>query len=396
MIITYFSYLWDIEGISAGSAIKAIEFIRAMNNLGHTAHLEWRSPQPNGQLRVTEQVKERLKPRLQKYLHEPKRFAKNIPNLFAEYKIFKNQKPDIFFNRTELYCNSGAWLSRLMNIPMVVEADCPPNYEFMNFYGKDFKHLGNLAEKIELSVLKQADAIIAISNILKDFYVDKGVPADKIHVIPNGADPEKFKPGEKPNDLAEKLDLQDKVVIGWIGSLFGWSGIENLISLALHALEKYPNVAFLMVGGGANKEFFERKLHVNGYAPRVVLPGTVSHEEVADYLACMDIVIAPYPKLPLWYPSSMKVFEYMSAGKAVLASDVGQIGEIIQDGKNGFLFDPDKGDDLTAKTLKLIEDENLRRMLGQKARDDVLEKYTWEGHAKTMISIFEDVLVKRK
>ncbi|MDZ7292586.1 MAG: glycosyltransferase family 4 protein [candidate division KSB1 bacterium] len=396
MTITYFNYVWDIAGISAGAAIKARQLLGAISKLGHTTHIEWRTPQPDGQINVATKVKEKLKPKLQKYLHEPKKVALNFPNLIKEYGILKKQKPDIFFNRLELYAFSGAWLSRWLNIPMVVEADCPPTYEHMTFYGKNYMHLGNLAAKLELQTLRQAEAVIAISNILKNYYVEQGIKAEKIHVIPNGADPHKFRPREKPSELVKKYALQDKVVIGWIGSLAGWAGIENLVAMALYVLENYPNTALMMVGGGANKEFFSRELGIDNYASRVILPGTIPHEEVPDYLACMDIVLAPYPQLPFWYPSSMKVFEYMSAGKAVIASAVGQICEVIKDGKNGVLFDPDSKDELLRKTIGLLENEEFRRNLGEQARREILRSYTWEQHAKTIVAIFEEILQRRK
>jgi glycosyltransferase involved in cell wall biosynthesis len=392
MVITYFNYVWDIEGVSAGAATKARELLRAIENLGHTTHLEWRRPQPNGVVTVKGQLKERLKPRLQKYLREPRQLLSNLPYLAQEYQIIKKQAPDILFTRSELYVFSNALLSGWLDIPLVIEADCPVTYEHKNFYGKNFKHLGLLPDKIELEVLQRAEAIIAISNILKEYYIKLGVKAEKIHVIPNGADPEKFRPREKPVDMIKKYALQDKIVIGWIGSLVGWSGIENLIAMALHVLENYPNVAFLLVGGGANKEFFQEKLHIKNYAPRVTLAGTVSHDEVPQYLACMDIVLAPYPKLPFWYPSSLKIFEYMAAGKAVIASDIGQVGEVIKDGENGLLIDPDVGAALLQKTVSLIENAALRKRLGVQARREVLETYTWEQQAKKIIAIFEEIL----
>ncbi len=392
MVITYFNYVWDIEGVSAGAATKARELLRAVENLGHTTHLEWRRPQPNGVVTVKEQLKERLKPRVQKYLREPRQLLSNLPYLAQEYQIIKKQAPDILFTRSELYVFSNALLSRWLDIPLVIEADCPVTYEHKNFYGKNFKHLGQLPDKIELEVLRRAEAIIAISNILKDYYIELGVKAEKIHVIPNGADPEKFRPCEKPAGMIKKYALQEKIVIGWIGSLVGWSGIENLIAMALHVLENYSNVAFLLVGGGANKEFFQEKLHIKNYAPRVILAGTVPHNEVPQYLACMDVVLAPYPKLPFWYPSSLKIFEYMAAGKAVIASDIGQVGEVIKDGENGLLIDPEVGAALLQKTVSLIENEALRKRLGVQARREVLEKYTWEQQAKKIIAIFEGIL----
>ncbi len=392
MVITYFNYVWDIAGVSAGAATKARELLRAVENLGHTAYLEWRTPQPNGKITATDKFKESLKPKLQKYLHEPKKLALNLPHLLQEYQIIKKQKPDILFARLELYVFSNALLSRWLDVPLVIEADCPVTYEHANFYGKQFKHLGHLSAKIELEVLRRAEAVIAISNILKDYYIELGVKAEKIHVIPNGADPEKFRPREKPVDMIKKYALQEKVVIGWTGSLVGWSGIENLITMALHILENYPNVVFMMVGGGANKEFFREKLHIKNYAPRVILTGTVPHAEVPQYLACMDIALAPYPQLSFWYPSSLKIFEYMAAGKAVIASDIGQVGEVIKDGENGLLIDPDGGEALLQKTVSLIENEGLRKRLGMQARREVLEQYTWEQHAKKIIAIFEEIL----
>lgn len=396
MVITYFNYVWDIAGVSAGAATKARELLRAIENLGHTTYLEWRTPQPDGHVTVTEKLKESLKPQLQKYLHEPKKLALNLRYLAQEYRIIKKQNPDLLFVRLELYNFSNALLSRWLGVPLVVEADCPVTYEHKNFYGSNFKHLGNLSLKIELEVLRQARAIIAISNILKNYYVELGVKAEKIHVIPNGADPEKFRPREKPVDIVEKYALQGKVVIGWIGALVGWSGIENLISMALHVLERCPNVAFMMVGSGANMEFFRKKLHIKNYAARVILTGTVPHEEVPHYLACMDIVLAPYPQLPFWYPSSLKIFEYMAAGKAVIAGNVGQVGEVIKDGDNGLLFDPDRDGELLQKTMALLENEALRKHIGARARQEVLAKYSWHQHARRIVEVFTEILNKKQ
>lgn len=396
MTITYFNYLWDIDGISAGSAIKGKELVRALRELGHTVYLEWRTPQPDGRITIKQRVKESLKPRLQKFLHEPKKLALNIPHLVQEYRILKNQNPDILFSRLELYNVSGLLLSRALRLPLVIEADCPPTYEHMTFYGRNYFHLGTLPEKLELQNLRHADAIIAISRILKEYYVNQGIDEEKIHVIPNGADPEKFRPREKPADLVSQFGLHGKVVIGWIGALVGWNGLEILARVAQVLLNRHPEVAVMMVGGGENQAYLEKHLCVGEQASRVALPGRVSHDEVPRYLACMDIVLAPYPKLPFWYPSSMKVFEYMAAGKAVVASAVGQIQEIIRDWENGVLFDPDNEHELIDKLSTLISDGDMRRCLGAQARRDVLDKYSWRQHARTLTEIFEQILERRK
>jgi glycosyltransferase involved in cell wall biosynthesis len=128
----------------------------------------------------------------------------------------------------------------------------------------------------------------------------------------------------------------------------------------------------------------------------VILTGTVPHEEVPHYLACMDIVLAPYPQLPFWYPSSLKIFEYMAAGKAVIAGNVGQVGEVIKDGDNGLLFDPDREGELLQKTMALLENEELRKHIGARARQEVLDKYSWHQHAKRIVEVFTEILNKKQ
>lgn len=393
MVISYFNYLWDIDGISAGSANKAKEFIAGLRRRGHTVHLEWRVPQPtNGHSSLRTQVREVLKKGLSKYVKEPKRFLSNFKHIRDEIKIINQQQPDILFYRLEFLLFSGMYLAKRFDLPMVLEVDCPPVYENGNFYGKDFLHIPILPQKLELANLKQADAVIAISNELKNYYVSQGISSEKIFVMPNGADHRKFVPRAKSKRLLEKYKLNDKVVVGWVGSLFGWSGIENLIEMAKQVMRLRPNVHFMLVGGGQSKEFFEQHLKKDEFEDRVVLPGTVPFDQVPEYLSCMDIVLAPYPKLDFWYPSSMKVFEYMSSGKAVLASKVGQLKEIITDGENGYLFEPDDIKDLTEKVLKLVDEPKKRHSFGDNARKTVLQKYTWDKHAEQMERIFQEVL----
>ena len=396
MVITYFNYLWDIDGISAGSAIKAKEFIAALNRAGHTAYLEWRSPQPRVQPTLSDKIRAGLKPRLQRYLHEPKRLARNAPHLWQEYLILKRQKPDILFNRLELYYFSGLWLSRLLDLPFVVEADCPPAYEHATFYGKHYLHLGNLSTHLDLANLRAADAIIVISDVLKNYYIERGIPAEKMHVIANAADPQKFRPMPKDRELAEKYRLAGKTVVGWIGSLVGWSGIESLTATARYILQARPNTCFMLVGGGKNQEFFREQLQTGDHAGRVILPGTVPHGEVPRYLSCMDVVLAPYPKLDFWYASSMKIFEYMSAGKTVLATNVGQVGEIIEDGVNGYLFDPEANGELREKITALVDSAEVRQRAGAQARRDIEQKWNWDNNAQKMLAIFDDVLRRRR
>jgi glycosyltransferase involved in cell wall biosynthesis len=152
----------------------------------------------------------------------------------------------------------------------------------------------------------------------------------------------------------------------------------------------------MMVGGGKNQEFFQQQLQTGSHASRVILPGWVPHAQAPRYISCMDIVLAPYPKVDFWYPSSVKIFEYMAAGKAVVATDVGQVPEIIEDGVNGYLFDPDREQELGEKIMALVDSSETRRRFGERARHDVEKKWNWKNMAEQMIEVFDGVLQQRR
>lgn len=389
--ITYFSYLYDIKGVSAGSANKAIGFIEGLNAIGHHATIFWRMDQPEdhegGSVRL--QIRRKLKFRFYRMMHDPKRLMKNIPFLFTEWGILRREKPDFLFLRSELYMFSAALAARLLGIPVVLEVDSPVAYEFRRRSGRDIHKLPFLPEWIERWNWKCSGRFIAISDVLKAYLVEQGVPARDITVIPNGANPGRFRPGLGGDRIRSRLGIPDgKVVVGWAGSLFGWSGLENLLEMTKRILSMRKDVVFLFVGGGQNKQVIQRTFPQNDLNKRVFVTGTIPYDDVPRHIDAMDIVVVPYPKLDFWYPSSMKLFEYMSAGKALVASAVEQVKDVIQNGENGILFTPDDADEFVRKILLVVDDPVLRRLLGRNARRTVIKNFTWVKHARKMSDVF--------
>lgn len=398
MRISYFNYVYDIEGISAGAAIKGRELCGALERQGARVTINWRTPQPDSTVSIHAVTEAKtFRNFVSRYVREPRKMMRNFPNFFQECAITERQKPEVLFNRLEHYYFSAAIMCRVKNIPMVVEVDCPPTYENNTFYGKHLLHIPKLPSWAELYNLRTADNVVVISNILKDYYVKQGIPEEKMHVVPNGVDGKKFRPKAKSPDVMKKYGIgKDDVVIGWVGSLAGWAGIDSLVSMARDVMQNRPNVRFLLVGGGDNKAYFEKELRQQGFADRVFLPGWVDHAGVPDYLSAMDIVLAPYPKLDFWYASSMKIFEYMAVGKAIVATDVGQIGEVIRHGVNGMLFDADKPEGLTRSVLELVDSKDLRLELSNNARKDVETIWDWDIHGRKLIEIFENAISKHR
>lgn len=390
MRIIYFNYVCGLNADPAGALAKSRSYIRELRALGHEIQVNWQS----WYLRNVEEghakyvVRRPLRIFLSRMFHEPKKLLQNIPQIISIIKKVNTFNPDIIFERLEYCYCAAAIIARLKKIPLVVEVDAPVVYEYRTFYGKKNLHIPFLPGMIELFTLRTAAAVFCISSEMKRYYVEKGVDPEIITVTPNGCNPEMFFPMPRDSALESAMTLQGQTVIGWVGSLYGWAGIENLIELVRTLAEEFPAVSFMFVGGGKNEEVFRETLHGHSFSDRVHLPGMVPHTEVNRYLSCMDIVLAPYPKLDFWYASSMKVFEYMGAGKAVVTSNTGQLNEIIQSGENGMLYEAGDFEDLTVKVKTLITDESLRKRIGRQAHKDVLQRYTWKILAAKMDAAF--------
>ncbi len=392
MNITYFSYLYDIKGISAGSANKALGFTGGLRRLGHRVSVHWLSVQPEDlegdSIRL--KIRARLKKRLSNLLHDPKKLLANLTGAVREFRILRQEKPDVLFLRGELYNLSAGLVARLLRIPVVLEVDCPSAYEYRRMWKHRRLVWPALPEWIERWNWKTCSAIITISDLLKDYLVRSGVPEGKITVVPNGADPDRFRPMPGVPETRRNLGIPgNAVVVGWIGSLYGWSGLENLLAISRRLLKLRRRIVLLFVGGGRNREVIRSHFSDRDLAGRVFLTGTVPYADVPRYLNVMDVVVVPYPKMPFWYPSSMKLFEYMSSQKAVVASAVPQVTDVIRDGMNGFLFNPDDAGAFAEKVLQLADSPALRKRLSLAARRTVLESYTWDGHGRKMEAVLK-------
>jgi glycosyltransferase involved in cell wall biosynthesis len=299
-----------------------------------------------------------------------------------------SEKPDVILTRYNLYNFSAAAVARMRRIPFVVEVNSPMAHENRKFNtGK--LHLPVLPEWIERLNLRMASAVVVVSEVLRDYFVRQGIPESKISVVPNGVDPEVFSPEIPSTGVREKYNLQGKVVIGFVGSFHYWHGVDNLLGFMAEVLRGYDHVRFLLVGTGPLHQELESAVRDQGYSDRVSLTGYVPHEKVPEYISAMDIVLAPYPAMDFFYFSPLKLFEYMACGKPVVASRLGQIAELIKDGVNGMLYEPEDLPQMAVKCRVLIENPELRSEIGRNARKSILAGYTWRSNAEKIIEVLK-------
>lgn len=394
MKILYFNYMYDLWGVSLGSTIKAIELMKALEACGHEVKVMWRREQDNfnNGNHVPHRPPTKLKQVLAKFLHEPNQILTNFKFYWEEKDILKAERPDLLISRLEAYTISSIYLANKMGIPVIVEADGPVAYEKMNFQDQFWTHQ-RLVDYFEVAALKNCALSFTVSHQLKHYFMEKGVPGDTIYVIPNGADPDRFRPDLPCDDVKQQYQLWDHLVIGFVGSFHYWHGVENLIQIIEATVQRHQRVKFLMVGdGGPLKHSLEKFITANGLSGRVHLTGLVKHQDIPRYIAAMDIVLAPYPRLEFGYYSPVKLYEYLASGRAVVSSRMGQIAEVIRDGENGFLCEPDDIAAMTETINGLIESPELIHRVGAQARTDVINHYTWKRRGQQLSELCEKVV----
>jgi glycosyltransferase involved in cell wall biosynthesis len=240
--------------------------------------------------------------------------------------------------------------------------------------------------------LRAAARIFVVSEVERRNLEARGVPSAKIVVNPNGVDTERFRPGIGGAVVRNELGIgEDEVVAGFVGTFGPWHGV---VQLAEAIRRVPPDARFLLVGSGSLHGEVERILRAEVASRRVIFTGTVAHERVPQLLDACDILVSPH--IPLadgsdFFGSPTKVFEYMAMGKGIVASRLGQIGEVLEADETALLVEPGNIDELARAIVKLIESRDLRERLGTRAREVALGRHTWRRNARRVLHTYESL-----
>ncbi len=311
---------------------------------------------------------------------------------------FENDPPDFIYERASLYATAGINLAQALRVPVLLELNAPLAVEQATYRSTGF---GPLASEAERWTLSHADAVIAVSSLLREHVLSLGVPAQQVHVIPNGVDPALFHPADpleaaacrngspsQGSAVRAKLNFNGARVIGFVGSLRPWHGVEVLPELLQRLSARDQDVRLLIVGDGPLRTDLERELKARNLETRVCITGLLPHEHIPPLIREFDIAVAPYskPNHPFYF-SPLKVFEYMACGVPVVAPQLGQLTEVLRDGENGLLYPVGNLDALARQCQRLLDDPGLRRKLGAAAGHEAQERYTWDQNAERVIQL---------
>lgn len=308
----------------------------------------------------------------------------NFPFILKGVFDMRREGIDFIYQRYSMNNFSGLVLSRILGIPMVLEANNSEVVMRTKFSRLAFPFLARTLERL---ILLSADLVVTVSECNRQTFLSLGVPADRIHVLPNAVDPDKFSPLRGDGGLRKSLGLEGKLAIGFVGLFYPWHGVTHLAKAFVQVAGRIPEAHLVLVGDGDDRPNVEAILADAGIEDRVTLIGMIPHEQVPLYLNAMDIVVSPHAPWNEFFGSPIKLFEYMSAARAIVASDIGQIGQIIRDGHNGLLFTAGDDGALSKAIIRLCHDERLRKKLGQAARKDVLSHHTWLQTARQVLTL---------
>lgn len=283
---------------------------------------------------------------------------------------------DLVYERYSLWSHAAMEWAAARGIPGLLEVNAPLIQE-QSRYRQLHDEAGT--EKSTRCACGAAAAVLAVSSEVAA-YLQQFKSAEQIEVVSNGVDVGRF--GE--HVTSQLVPAPGLITVGFVGTLKPWHGVDMLIEAA-SVLE---GIRLLIVGDGPERSKLERLALMRGYSDHTaVFTGAIDPDCIPAYLASMDVAAAPYPRLEEFYFSPLKIFEYMAAGCAIVASDVGQISETLVHERNALLCAPGDLTALTAALKTLRDDSDLRQRLGQNARMEALRDHSWDGVALRILAI---------
>jgi glycosyltransferase involved in cell wall biosynthesis len=312
--------------------------------------------------------------------------------------LIERADPDFIYQRYARFSWAGVVAAMRIKRPLFLEYNGSEVW-----VGRHWDRVGSLdlLERYERLNLDAAARIFVVSEVERRNLEARGVRSEKIVVNPNGVDVERFRPGVGGAETRRELGIEeDEVVAGFVGTFGPWHGVEKLaeaiksITTGGHGVPPLQRPKFLLVGSGSLHAEVEKQLENEVKEGRVIFTGAVAHDRVPKLLDACDILVAPHVRLAdgsEFFGSPTKIFEYMAMGKGIVASRLGQIGEVLVDEETSLLVEPGNVGELGNAIVRLIESETLRKRLGARAREVAAREHTWTHNARRVLDAYQNL-----
>jgi len=368
-----------------GQGLHLEQMVAALRAMGHEVLVVGPSAYGRGGLGGDSRTVALARRVLPNWATEFAELAYNVPAYLRLLRAARAFRPDVLYERANLFFVAGAVLARQFGLPYLLEVNAPLADERSRFGSLRLRRLGHATESF---IWRRADRVLPVTKVLADRIRAEGIPAAQIEVIPNGIDLADF-----PAPAQARTEDRQELTLGFVGFMRSWHGLDRAIR-ALATWQGQPRLRLQLVGGGpALTELKELTAELN-LGDRVHFTGIVDPALVPKLVTGFDIALQP---AAVAYASPLKVFEYMAAGRAIIAPDQPNIREILEHERTALLFDPGRPDALWDAVVRLVGDPALRTRLGEAARQEVLRRdLTWAANARRVVALFEAELAHRR
>ncbi len=370
-----------------GQYVHIEEIINAFTELGHEVVVVSPKIASVGSFGGESAFVRRLKQLMPGAVYEYLEFLYNIVDYINLVKTIKKVKPDFIYERYNLFFVSGIWARKKFGIPLLLEINAPLFEERNKFSGLSNK---KLARWVQGYTWNNSDYVFCVTQVLANMVKEYGVEEKKILITPNGVNIENFTLQHDIPHYKAKLGLKDKKVLGFVGFVREWHGLERVVEL----LTKFDadDLHFLIVGDGPACNFIMDKAKQNNVEKKLTITGIVDRENIKDYIAAFDIALQPSV---VDYASPLKLFEYMILGKAIVAPKQDNITEVVTDEYNALLFEATDSNAFNASIEKLLNDSVLAERIGENAKKSIIDQdLEWLKNAEKIIKVANNLVDK--
>jgi glycosyltransferase involved in cell wall biosynthesis len=375
-------------GSKDGQAVHIEEIVTALREAGHEVFVVGPASSEKAEFGADSGMIATLKKRLPASFYELLELGYSVLAFLRLWRVYRRERPDVLYERYNLYLLAGVWLKRLTRMPMLLEINAPLVHERSKFGGLANRRLAAWVEGV---TWRSADIVLPVTNVLAGFVRAAGVPAERMTVIQNGVGKEFLSGHAESAKIRQRYGLEDGIVLGFTGFVREWHGLERVIEL-IAASDPQLKLQFLIVGDGPAVPELRRLAASLGLDRRVVFAGLVPRHEIVDLIEAFDVALQPQV---VAYASPLKLFEYMALGRPIVAPSTANIREVLGEGE-AVLFDPADSTGFRRAIEQLCHDPALRDRLGKAAREAVNRQgLTWANNARRIVGLFEGLLQDR-